>query len=114
VERQYKYLARLEAEVSTLYGSDLLSRESKSYQANYPVFLAWMHVVYTWLFPGAVVILSVLNAAAEVSRLGAKSIWNWGVLLLAAINVVTVVLYVYSAKSGSVSKTPAREGPQRA
>jgi len=111
VERQYGYLARLEGEISELYGNDVLCRESKGYLVNYPWFSTWMHVLYTWFFPGAVVLLAFANSASEYAHPDVTGWSRWGVLGLSAVTILTVVLFICSSK---IESAPQPESIQSA
>ena len=50
VERQYKYIENLEAEITKL-SSIKFTRESKSYLESYPKVLDFIHIIYVWIYP---------------------------------------------------------------
>jgi len=52
IERQCKYLHKLEEKISTILGDDeIYCREGKAYLNNYPLFSNWVWFFYTILFP---------------------------------------------------------------
>ncbi|MCK4796830.1 MAG: hypothetical protein KAT05_05570 [Spirochaetes bacterium] len=59
IERQYKYIHRLEDQLSPFYNNDAFTREGKSYLSNYPLFSKWVSILYTIIFP--VLLLGVIS-----------------------------------------------------
>jgi len=51
IERQYKYLHKLEEKISTILDDEIYCREGKAYLNNYPLFSNWVWFFYTILFP---------------------------------------------------------------
>ena len=51
VERQYKYLERLEISIKDIVGNSDFSRESEYYSSNYPPVLNLIHLFYTFFCP---------------------------------------------------------------
>ncbi len=98
VERQYEYISRVEEEMCAVYGSDILAREGKAYLKRYPRFSAWMHLVYTWLFPLSVAAATVWSLLGECKRFGVTSAASWIVVAIGLAILWTVALYMYSMK----------------
>jgi hypothetical protein len=97
VERQYKYISRVEQEMTSLYGADLFAREGKQYLTNYPLLGDWMHFIYSWVFPAAILGLTIWNAIIDVLR------WRWSwtssiVGIIALLTTVTAAIHVFSTK----------------
>lgn len=112
VNRQYVYQAQIEAEVSRHYGSDVLARESTAYQRNYPAFASWMDIIYTWIFPIALMVGVVWAIVVELQVQG----FTWAglaCLLIAIVCAATVATYVYSSKWES-KRRPAQLATQHA
>jgi hypothetical protein len=96
VERQYEYISRVEQEMTSLYGSDLFAREGKQYLANFPVFGGWMHWIYSWVFPIAILALTIWNFRVDV---GHREGWPAFIIgSIALLTSVTVGVYLYSTK----------------
>ncbi len=114
VERQYRYIARVEKEMCALYGGDLLARESASYLANYPKFSDWIHLVYTKVFPVALGLLICWSITLEFENRGFRSPVAWMAGTLAAATLVTIGLFLYSARRENKNNEPATQGPSGA
>ena len=58
VEREYKYLHKLEGVISHLLGnSPIYNRESQAYLVDYPAFSNWIYQFHTYIFPIIIFIL---------------------------------------------------------
>ncbi|HJR80556.1 MAG TPA: hypothetical protein VJ821_10815 [Anaerolineales bacterium] len=51
VERQYKYVYQLEAELSSRFESKAFSREGEFYKSQRRIFSLWTKAIFWWLFP---------------------------------------------------------------
>lgn len=94
VDRQYKYLHRLEDRISDLLeDQDIYRREGGAYLSQYPHLLNWAWICYTILFPVALLIATIYLYGIEVTALrhsGVSKVFD-GVFGLSV--VVSVVLY---------------------
>jgi cytochrome b subunit of formate dehydrogenase len=69
VERQYKYLHKLEETISKAIGEEAIySREGASYLEDYPPFTTWAWIFYVWMFPIIVIISSGVLLYIEMVR----------------------------------------------
>lgn len=59
IERQYKYIHRLEDQLSSHYDDKAFTREGKSYLKNYPLFSNWAYYLYTMIFPILLIVVVV-------------------------------------------------------
>lgn len=94
VERQYKYLHMLEDRISSLLGDDeVYRREGRAYMSKYPRLLNWAWIAYTFLFPAALILATVVLYVVELTELRR----SWLALLFDAIFafsvIITLVLY---------------------
>ena len=64
-ENQYKYLERLEIEISSKLSDFNLNRESGNYLDKYPKALDFIHIFYTWVFPVLYVIINFIKISSE-------------------------------------------------
>jgi hypothetical protein len=106
VEREYKYLHRIEAllaeQVHPAFG-----REGAHYAANSLPFTGWAHAIYTSVFP---VLLVVIVFAWTLAQSRAWPAWPWSgsawfeVGVSAAI-VATVAIYVWSHRQLNAKRT---------
>lgn len=109
VERQYRYIARVEREMCALYGGDVLARESASYLAKYPKFSDWIHLVYTKVFPLALAFVICWSVVPEFENRGFWSPVAWMAGALAAATLVTIGLFLYSTRWENSDDEPERE-----
>lgn len=90
IQRIYPYIHSLENQISKLLGQkDIISREGKYYQDNYPRFSEWSWQIYTIFFPVLVILLTGFKVVVDI-RLAAD--WSFGLI----INVVIFVAIVLS------------------
>src|SRR6266508_4747808 len=61
LERQYRYIHALEAELSPSYSGVPFTREGVFYLANYPLFSVWVARLYTWAFPIGLIFAATLK-----------------------------------------------------
>lgn len=92
VERQYSYLHRLEDKFNTTVGQSLITREGKSYLAEYPWFSDWMWILYAIVFPAMLFLVASLKIVGEWIHSADNGnsfslFFNTGVFLLLAISV---------------------------
>ncbi len=66
VERQYTYLHALENRVNDALGSELITREGKSYLADYPKFQSWLAFLYQKALPALLLLLPTCRIALEI------------------------------------------------
>jgi hypothetical protein len=97
VERYYKHLARLETEMSELLGDELLARESTGYLKDYPLFSDWMHLLYTWMFPLALLAVTIWSIAIEI-RLSESAPDALVPVAVGGLAATSTALYIYSSK----------------
>lgn len=95
VERQYAYLHKLEQELSFLSLSGVaFTREGKSYLKNYPKLSDWADVLYTWVFPGLLLILVTIEVVIEFPGKNQIS-FAWGFSFVVCLMIwVTTALYL--------------------
>ena len=65
VERQYPYLHRLEDQLNASLGKELITREGKSYLADYPNFQEWLSFLYRVAFPTLLLAMSTIKIVVE-------------------------------------------------
>lgn len=68
VERRYPYLHQLEAGLNEALGAELITREGKSYLANYPKFQRWLTFLYKVAVPCILFALPTVRIFLEVWR----------------------------------------------
>lgn len=111
IERQYKYIDNIELNINTISNQKLITRESYSYLDSYPLLSAFIHRIYSFLLPIALVILmfiklsyifadlinqiNVLKENGFIFIISSKpviiSLIN---LLISALTILTTILYL--------------------
>lgn len=94
IERQYKYLHKLEELLSSLYGGQAFTREGLFYLADYPLLSNWAHYLYTITFPILLLAVIVFRSAQAF-----RSPWPWDALVwvdsaIAFSSLITIILYL--------------------
>jgi len=105
VERQYAYLHQLEDKLNSAIGQEILTREGKSYLADYPWFSDWMWTLYTIIFPALLLFVTCMKISGEWVRVAGNG-FSFGllvnsvlfVLLLISVALYVVVLHFKKAK----------------
>ncbi len=67
IERLYPYLHKLEDRVNEALGADLVTREGKSYLADYPRFQSWLAFLYQKAIPGLLLLLPTVRIGTEMA-----------------------------------------------
>lgn len=70
IERQYKYIHKIEEHLSSNYNSPAFTREGKSYLSNYPLFSTWTWILYTVIFPVLLLIVVFAKMYGEWCHAG--------------------------------------------
>lgn len=114
IERQYKYIDRIELNINDISNQQLITRESYSYLDSYPLLSAFIHRIYSFFLPIALVILmsiklsyifidlinqiNVLKENGFIFILSSKpviiSLIN---LLISVLTILTTILYLLFA-----------------
>lgn len=68
IERQYKYIHRLEEDMNKKFREELITREGKSYLHRYPRYTDWIWMLYTVIFPVLLFVVSAVRMITEMSR----------------------------------------------
>lgn len=68
IEREYTYIHKLENIISTNLNIEF-DRESSNYLNNYPLFLNFIYLLYTWIFPIIYCTIIVLKIILELSNI---------------------------------------------
>jgi hypothetical protein len=93
IERQYRYIHRLEDQLSPTYDGKAFTREGKSYLSNYPLFSSWADKLYKIVFPALLLFVVAIKMFGE---------WHYGYLsvtlifnsLMALLILVSTILYL--------------------
>jgi hypothetical protein len=93
LERQYRYIHQLEAELSPFYSGVPFTREGTFYLADYPWFSAWVARLYTWAFPAGLVFAASLKIASELRLAHASPLPMATDAVIYGLLVAATVLY---------------------
>ena len=56
INRQYDYIHKIEGHFKKIFGEVIISREGTHYLSDYPWFSKWTDILYTWIFPGLLLV----------------------------------------------------------
>lgn len=87
VERQYKYLDKLEEKIAGLLGDDIFSRESDNYLKDYPLVLNLVDLFYKFFSPVLFTVINIAHIAGEWRAVNSK-------LALACDTAICVVIFI--------------------
>lgn len=91
IERQYFYIHSIEERLNKEVGENVITRESKSYLQNYPLFSDWMWILYTIIFPSLLFLISAAKIISEFRNIYVDGL-SYGILL----NIVAFILLAVS------------------
>lgn len=95
INRQYDYLHLVEDNICIKSGEKkYIGREGQEYLKNYPVLSDWAHIVYTWIFPILLIIISFVKIILEIiiAERHKISIYFDGIIFLTIC--LTAILYL--------------------
>ncbi len=101
IERQYDYIHHLEDEMNSIWGSEVFTREGKSYLSNYPKFSSWVWILYTIMYPillAIIVISKILNEYNTVSNFSFLFIINVVIFFSILISILLYMLLIHFKK----------------
>ncbi len=105
IERQYEYLHVLEDKINKKLGEEVITREGKSYLADYPKFSDWVWLMYTVLFPAILLLVAMCKVVYEWIDTGLTFSWyttlNTTFFIFLA---VTILLYLLKIHASSEQK----------
>jgi len=97
IERQYKYIHKLEEDISKLSGIEFY-RESKSYLTYYPLVLDFVHILYTWIFPllfEVVIIARIIMEYLSYSYIKVSLIIDFAIFLCCFVLTVLYIVAIH-------------------
>lgn len=68
IERQYDYIHNLEDQLCPEYDGKAFTREGKCYLMRYPLFLKWVWILYTIVFPILLLLVVVIKIIGEIKH----------------------------------------------
>lgn len=101
LEKQYNYIHGLEALLSAEFDGKAYTREGKSYLKNYAIFSDWMHIVYRYIFPGALIAAVIAKIWNEVNLQNVNLVALWIDILIGIALIVSTILYIYSLRQAN-------------
>jgi hypothetical protein len=93
IERQYKYLKKIEADMSYFMGCSV-KRESEDYLNQYPWFCDFVHFIYTCLFPMILIIFVIMEAYHEYKMVNYSNCYKLIDGTIAIMIILSVLLYL--------------------
>ena len=93
IERQYKYIHKLENEIKPSFNHQAFTREGLSYLKIYPRFLNWVYFLYAVFFPILLVFIIISKIICEFIILGTNSALIWFNCLICLFIIITTILY---------------------
>lgn len=105
IERQYEYLHVLEYKLNQKLGEEIITREGKSYLADYPKFSDWVWLMYTVLFPTTLLLVALCKVVYEWMDTGFNfSGYTTLNTTFFVFLVVTILLYLLKIHASSEQK----------
>ena len=98
LEKQYNYIHGLETLLSAEFDGRAYTREGKSYLKNYAIFSDWMHIVYRYIFPAALIVAAVAKIWNEINLKDVNLFALWLDIIISLALIVSTSLYVYSLR----------------
>src|SRR6266542_6649467 len=94
LERQYRYIHTLEAELSPFYSGVPFTREGTFYESQYPWFSAVVHRLYNWVSPVGLVLAVTLKIVSEIRLSHTSPYALWTDVVIYSLLVVATALYL--------------------
>lgn len=101
LEKQYNYMHGLETLLSAEFDGKAYTREGKSYLKNYAIFSDWMHIVYRYIFPVALVVAVIAKIWNEINLKNVNLVALWLDILISLALILSIALYVYSLRQAN-------------
>lgn len=89
IQKQYKYLHKLEDELSKNISNFEICRESKGYLNDYPVFSSIVHRIYSIVFPSLIILLSIIKWISLVKNQILNGYFWFNTIVVIAIIILT-------------------------
>ncbi|MCK5591890.1 MAG: hypothetical protein KAI72_08045 [Candidatus Pacebacteria bacterium] len=96
IERQYDYIHSLESGLNSFYPcSKAFTREGKSYLNKYPLFLNWMSILYTIVFPMLILFVVSIQILDEIKSDNENLVLDSMCCLVIYISVILYLLMIH-------------------
>ena len=89
VERQYKYLDKLEIKITGLLGDDIFSREGNNYLKDYPLVLNFVALFYNFFSPVLFTVINIAHIVVEWRTASSKLGLACDTMICVAILMIT-------------------------
>ena len=89
VERQYKYLDKLEKKITGLLGDDIFSREGDNYLKDYPSVLNFVDLFYKFFSPILFTVINIAHIVGEWRNVSSKLALACDTAICVAIFIIT-------------------------
>src|SRR6266498_835536 len=94
LERQYRYIHKIEAELSPFYSGVPFTREGTFYESQYPWFSAVVHRLYSWVFPVGLMLAVTFKIISEFRLPHSSPYALWTDVVIYSLLVVATALYL--------------------
>lgn len=94
IDRQYKYMHQLEAQLCRHYEDAVFTREGQFYLCDYPMFLNWASALYTIIFPVLLLIVALCKVIHDLATAKIVSLTLITNILVFVGIVVSTFLYL--------------------
>jgi hypothetical protein len=92
IEKQYKYIHKMEMEISGRLAPYQITREGESYKKPFPLVSWAISKIYKFVFPVSIFAVAILRTINEWQNKNAYSIFN---ITICVLIVIITVLYVF-------------------
>jgi hypothetical protein len=101
INRLYAYLHDIEDKFSAMADSKIIGREGEHLFKNYPPFLHWITMIYTWLAPALLLTMPSIKIYSEIVNKTPIGFLLFNVTIFASI-VTSLVFYVLSVHGKTI------------
>jgi hypothetical protein len=101
IERQYEYLHYIEKQINKFYkGTRVFTKEGKTYLSRYPLFLDWIRLLYTLIFPVIIVFSILIKICGDIYP------YTLNIIDILSFFIITIstILYMYRLHEKSIER----------
>jgi hypothetical protein len=95
IERLYPYIHAIEGQINGVVGGRAFTREGKSYDESYPLFLSWTWIFYKWLVPLVILVIPLSDFVVQMSRYSWLDKWVIFRFVILMIIAASTILYAH-------------------
>ncbi len=99
INRQYDYIHKLEKKICKLVNDkNFLTREGVAYLKKYSFFSDWVHILYVYIFPSLLLLISLSRIIVEFIKAGEITWSNFISTVFFILIAITTILYLVFIK----------------